>query len=1047
MLLLLLSFCFNQYDAQPSSTHREFVTSITSFDEDFKSTTSTKEVELISSTSSLQEVPILPDKCTILSLTSLQEVAKPIVKKNMSNKAYHIKYGNRARGQRARGIKIISWNKGSAHLINRIEVIKQLTVDYKPHILALQEAEISQDTDITKLQIQGYHLYTDPIHRNGGNSRTCVYVHSDLTVKQRPDLESQDLSLISLTVGRPRQRKFNFLAFYRQWSVQGLDSSETELSRKVPSQAERFQSLTELWAASIAERETISASDTNLSSELLLDQRPYPARDARHLPIARHFHENILPSGIVILNNEPTHYSPLYPPAIIDHLTSTNPGMITDVRTITHGSSDHRMVSCVRRTKAPVTIPRYRITRDYRGIDHMTMNNLLRENDQIKEAAINPDPTQAAESFLAGTRAVLDYLAPARRVQTRHNPVPYISDETRRLQSQRDREQDIARQSNDPEDWRQYRSTRNKANQSIKNDQSTHIKNKVESGNPSIVWRAVKQITGGSIKGPPNQISINGQTINSPSGIACGMNKFFIDKINRIRSSIPISNLDPLAGLKRMTNQLSLSTPLSIHPISRIELRKIIRSMRPTKSTGVDGISMKLIKDHLGILEPAIHNIVTQSILQGTFPEVLKTSKVLPIQKPETISTNPASYRPINILPALSKIIEKVVFTQVIQYVDKIGIISHHHHGSSPGHSPVTALLSMYQQLIENAENGEMSALLALDNSAAFDIVDHPLLLMKMEEIGFAPDTLRWMDSFLSNRMQVTEVESFLSPPLQHPPCSIIQGSIGSCILYQIFTVDLPQAIHPHPPHPPHEETGCSEGTVTTYVDDASAILKAKTPEKLAQLAQSALDNIGDYLTSNKLKQNSDKSKLLVVPASTQSNPNPPVSIQAEEKVIQPSTHFRILGVIMSNDLRWDKYISQLHSQLTARLISIRNLSKYANIKVLKMVASSLIFGKINFALALWSGLNIFQQKKIQTIILSTARACLGPISARWSTHHLLQSMGWMGFTQLAECVSSQMVHQILTTSKPSFYIFWKDKITIFGCSCSIFDRVVDFCI
>ena len=83
MLLLLLSFCFNQYDAQPSSTHREFVTSITSFDEDFKSTTSTKEVELISSTSSLQEVPILPDKCTILSLTSLQEVAKPIVKKKI----------------------------------------------------------------------------------------------------------------------------------------------------------------------------------------------------------------------------------------------------------------------------------------------------------------------------------------------------------------------------------------------------------------------------------------------------------------------------------------------------------------------------------------------------------------------------------------------------------------------------------------------------------------------------------------------------------------------------------------------------------------------------------------------------------------------------------------------------------------------------------------------------------------------------------------------------------------------------------------------------
>ena len=73
-----------------------------------------------------------------------------------------------------------------------------------------------------------------------------------------------------------------------------------------------------------------------------------------------------------------------------------------------------------------------------------------------------------------------------------------------------------------------------------------------------------------------------------------------------------------------MLTQITLPDPYNIQPVSRVELRKTIRSMRPTKSTGVDGLSMKVIKDHLSILEPAIHNIVTQSITQGIFPEILK---------------------------------------------------------------------------------------------------------------------------------------------------------------------------------------------------------------------------------------------------------------------------------------------------------------------------------------------------------------------------------------------------------------------------------------
>ena len=104
-----------------------------------------------------------------------------------------------------------------------------------------------------------------------------------------------------------------------------------------------------------------------------------------------------------------------------------------------------------------------------------------------------------------------------------------------------------------------------------------------------------------------------------------------------------------------MIATMTLPQPLQLKPVTRIELRKSIRSMKATKSTGTDGISMKIIKDFLPLLEPALENIVNQSILHNTFPDILKESKIIPIQKPETKPNIPASYTPINILPGLQK--------------------------------------------------------------------------------------------------------------------------------------------------------------------------------------------------------------------------------------------------------------------------------------------------------------------------------------------------------------------------------------------------------
>ena len=117
-------------------------------------------------------------------------------------------------------------------------------------------------------------------------------------------------------------------------------------------------------------------------------------------------------------------------------------------------------------------------------------------------------------------------------------------------------------------------------------------------------------------------------------------------------------------------------------------------------------------------------------------------------------------------LPIFSKILEKVVFLQVVGYLDTNNLIHPNHHGSRQGHSTATALLQMYDQWAESAEKDQLMGIMMVDLSAAFDMVDHQLLLEKLELYGMEPPVLNWVQNYLTGRTQSVFVDGSLSPPL-----------------------------------------------------------------------------------------------------------------------------------------------------------------------------------------------------------------------------------------------------------------------------------------
>ena len=274
------------------------------------------------------------------------------------------------------------------------------------------------------------------------------------------------------------------------------------------------------------------------------------------------------------------------------------------------------------------------------------------------------------------------------------------------------------------------------------------------------LWNNIKGWLNWKSAGPSSQLFSEGALINTPEGLATTMNNFFINKVNRLRQTIPDSNMDPLHVLKESMNDRSCS--FSFRPVHPDEIHDIIKNLKNSKSTGLDEIDTYIVKLIANDIVPALTHIINISIRDSCFPQAWKRSKVVPLlKKGDTL--DPKNYRPVALLPIFSKVLERAIFLQLIQYLDSNSILHPNHHGSRKGHSTTTALLQMYDSWVKAVDEGEMAGVMMIDLSAAFDMVDHGILLQKLEIMGLESSSLSWMENYLSGRSQCVCVDGCLS--------------------------------------------------------------------------------------------------------------------------------------------------------------------------------------------------------------------------------------------------------------------------------------------
>jgi hypothetical protein len=448
-------------------------------------------------------------------------------------------------------------------------------------------------------------------------------------------------------------------------------------------------------------------------------------------------------------------------------------------------------------------------------------------------------------------------------------------------------------------------------------------------------WKGIKEVINikSTSHNAPTQLNLNENIITDHTTVSNIFNNYFISVNKKLHSQIR-----PIKHKFRDFLNMPNTNSLFIDPVSEDEVSNLINNtLKNNTSHGPNSIPSFFLKLTSHIISKPLCTIINNSFKSGTFPDVFKVARVVPIHKKGSL-LDCTNYRPISLLSNLSKLFEKAMHNRLYKFLEKCKSLYQHQYGFRSKHSTTLALIEITERIRKALDNKHFACGVFVDLEKAFDTVDHSILLTKLEYYGVRGIPLKWFSSYLNNRKQFVSINGTNSV-IKKCSNGVPQGSVLGPLLFLIFINDL--------------NTSFKFATAYHFADDTNMLLIDKSLKKINKYINHDLSNLVQWLRSNKLSLNCNKTELIIFKSSL-TPIKKHLNFRLSGQKIYPVGSIKYLGIKIDSNLSFKDYLNDLAIKLRRSNGMLAKVRHYVNLEALLNIYHAIFGSRLRYACQIW---------------------------------------------------------------------------------------------
>lgn len=437
--------------------------------------------------------------------------------------------------------------------------------------------------------------------------------------------------------------------------------------------------------------------------------------------------------------------------------------------------------------------------------------------------------------------------------------------------------------------------------------------------------------------------------IKSPAAIGNAFNRFFCNIGHDLAKKLPTTS-------NNFTDYMKTANINSIfvEPVTKTEILYIIGKLKNKKSSGHDCIHVSLIKENKELFSEPLEILYNLSLTTGQVPDKLKIAKVIPLFKGGDKSVI-SNYRPISILSVFNKILEKLVYNRVYNFLHKCNSLYNYQFGFRKNYSTSLALLDTLDSCYTNLDSKKYVIGIYLDVAKAFDSVDHNILLHKLYSYGIRGVMHDWFRNYLTNRQLYTVVNNH-SSDYTTMTCGIPQGSVLGPLLFLIYINDI------------HKSVTDSDCNLKLFADDTNLFISGSDLTMLQTRANYNLSKLINWFHVNKLSVNADKTCYTVFAPKGKLCQNYAFSLFVSGKKLTKVSCCKYLGVYIDEHLKFDIHIDNICKKIIKFAGIFYKLRCVLSLNVLRKLYFAFVYPHLLYGVEVYANTCKSYLLKLQTL-------------------------------------------------------------------------------